>query len=309
MARWQCGVRVKWGGCVEGYVSASSQMKGVLRLHSPLSPSPAPPWSTATLVSIPVSSSFALSSAPLAGGGIAASASAAGAASASCSAAGAAAAVAAAGAVVSAQSRATCAVDSPGPLGSGCFRGRPRLRRGWFGSGSGSGLGERMNVLPSSSTTSIAHPFHPRRVFFLAAAPAEPAGVDGALSNGVARVAFAEVPTDVSARPVTEPARAPSDAGSGSGASDEGAGLTSDDARRRVSGVLPRPGGGVSVSAMRRRAGLMLDEGAGDGRVLDDAGEAGEWTRARGIEGGVVVSMRRLVVGVKVGPEEDGGCW
>jgi hypothetical protein len=76
-------------------------------------------------------------------------------------------------------------------------------------------------VLPSSSTTSIAHPFHPRRVFFLdAAADEEPAGVEGALSNGVAvaRAAVAE-----------EPARAPSN--TISGASDEGAGLTSDEAR------------------------------------------------------------------------------
>jgi hypothetical protein len=87
-------------------------------------------------------------------------------------------------------------------------------------------------VLPSSSTTSIAHPFHPRRVFFLdAAADEEPAGVEGALSNGVAvaRAALAEVPTEVPARPVTEPARAPSN--TISGASDEGAGLTSDEAR------------------------------------------------------------------------------
>jgi hypothetical protein len=63
---------------------------------------------------------------------------------------------------------------------------------------------------------------------------------------------------------------------------------------------------------MRRRGGLTLDEGAGDARALEDAAEAGEWTRWRGgIAAGVVVSMRSLVAGVEVGAEEDedGGCW
>lgn len=166
------------------------------------------------------------------------------------------------------------------------FLGRPRLRRGMVGSGSGSGLGERMYLLPSSSTISTAQPFHPRLVFFFGGALAtEPAGVEGPLSKGAEAVgALAAALVDPLALPALEAApfavgRAGAFSGAAdSGASEEGSGFISDEARGRVDGVLPRPGGGVAVDVDMRVRRFELADGAGDACAKAD----GDATEASG---------------------------
>lgn len=65
--------------------------------------------------------------------------------------------------------------------------GLPRGRLGAPGGNSGSGDGDLRILLPNSSSTSIFHPFQPRRCFFLGAAPA---GVLGPASFGKLAVPF-----------------------------------------------------------------------------------------------------------------------
>lgn len=61
--------------------------------------------------------------------------------------------------------------------------GLPRGRFGAPGGSSGSGDGDLRILLPNSSSTSIFHPFQPRRCFFLGAAPAGVLGPASLLEN------------------------------------------------------------------------------------------------------------------------------
>lgn len=182
-----------------------------------------------------------------------------------------------------------------------------------------------MYLLPNSSSTSIAHPFQPRRLaFFFGGGPsagvvALSAAVDAAeeAATGVAAAAFELPATAFGRAPLADVPATAAD----SGAADD---RISDDARPRVVYGLPaRPGGGVAVELARRVRSLELDDGAGDVRGIAAAdateGVVGERCGACGAAAatvGLVIGLELIgaVAFVEVGEraeegDEGASCW